>query len=41
MKTHQQILGIDGENIATKYLIDRGYSILNEISEMVMLRLIS
>lgn len=28
MKTHQQILGIDGENIATKYLIDRGYSIL-------------
>ena len=28
MKTHQQILRIDGENIATKYLIDRGYSIL-------------
>jgi putative endonuclease len=28
MKTHQQILGQEGENIATKYLIDKGYIIL-------------
>lgn len=28
MKTHQQILGQEGKNIATKYLIDKGYIIL-------------
>ena len=28
MKTHQQILGQEGENIATKYLVDKGYIIL-------------
>ena len=28
MKTHQQILGQEGENIATKYLIDKDYIIL-------------
>ena len=28
MKTHQQILGQEGENIATKYLIEKGYIIL-------------
>lgn len=27
MKTHQQILGQEGENIATKYLIDKAYII--------------
>ena len=28
MKTHQQILGQEGEDIALKYLIDKGYVIL-------------
>ena len=28
MKTHQQILGQEGEDIAVKHLIDKGYVII-------------
>ena len=40
MKTHQQILGQEGEDISVKYLLIKGMLFSNEITEMVMPKLI-